>query len=81
VRGPQERTVDAVGYHSRGNGVAVDVPWHALKKAVETEHFFIFFYNWQCGYYVPKRALSAADVARVREHARAGLGAQAHLRG
>lgn len=79
VHGPQERRVDSDGYHARGNGVGVDVPWHAFKKAVETEQFFLFFYNWQCAYYLPKRSLSADEVRRVRVFARAGLGEQARL--
>lgn len=71
VRGPQERSVDAVGYHSLGNGVRVEVPWHAMARAVETDRFFLFFYNKQCAYYIPKRALSDAQCAEVRTLMRA----------
>jgi hypothetical protein len=74
VRGPQERTVDEQGFHSRGNGVSVDVPWHALQRAVETEDFFLFFYTWQCAYYLPKRTLSSTQVEEVRRHTHVGLG-------
>ena len=66
VRGPQKRSVDAAGYHSLGNGVRVEVPWHAMARAVETDRFFLFFYNKQCAYYIPKRALSDPQCAEVR---------------
>jgi len=66
VRGPQERSVDALGFHSRGNGVNLDVPWHAMARAVETDRFFLFFYNKQCAYYIPKRALSDTQCDEVR---------------
>jgi hypothetical protein len=81
VRGPQERSVDAVGYHSRGNGVGLDVPWHAMVRGVETEAFFLFFYNKQCAYYLPKRAVPADDVPLVRSLMRAGLGERAQVLG
>jgi YcxB-like protein len=81
VQGPQERRVDADGYHSRGNGVGVDVPWHALKKVVETDQFFMFFYNWQCGYYLPKRTLGPSEVAEVRQLVQVGMGDRARLLG
>jgi hypothetical protein len=79
AQGVQERRVDDVGYHSRGNGVTLDIPWHAVKKVVETEQVFLFFYNWQCAYYLPKRPLDVADVGRVRELACAALGERAHV--
>src|SRR5262245_880838 len=47
VQGPQERTIDVSGYHSRGNGVALDLPWHAMARGIETPDFFLFFYNKQ----------------------------------
>lgn len=79
VLGVQERRVDAEGYHSRGNGVALDIPWHAMKKAVETPDVFLFFYNWQCAYYLPKRPLDSAQVAQIRDLARTALGERARL--
>ncbi len=66
VRGPQERTIDEAGYHALGNGVRVEVPWHAMAKAVESDRFFLFFYNKQCAYYIPKRVLSDSQSADVR---------------
>jgi hypothetical protein len=80
VNGPQERRVDGEGYHSRGNGVALDIPWHAMRKVVETEQHFLFFYNWQCAYYLPKRPLDAGQIRGVRDFARSALGERARLR-
>lgn len=73
VLGPQERIVDSDGFHSRGNGVGLDVPWHVLQKVVETDAFFFFYYNKRCAYYLPKRVLSAHDVLEVRDLSRAVL--------
>src|SRR5579864_6544945 len=79
VLGAQERIVDSEGYHSRGNGVALDIPWHVLHKVVETDAFFLFFYNKRCAYYVPKRAISVEEVAAVRKLSRAALKDRARL--
>jgi len=79
VLGPQERTIDAVGYHSRGNGVGLDVPWHAMLRASETDAFFLFFYTKLCVYYLPKRVLSPEQIREVRGLTRAALGDRAQL--
>jgi hypothetical protein len=79
VRGVQERRVDATGYHAFGNGISVDIPWHAIRRAVETKAFFFFFYNWQCAYYVPKRPLDAAQIAQLRAIVRAAVGEKADV--
>jgi YcxB-like protein len=79
VRGPQERTVDADGFHSRGNGVALDVPWHAMLRGVESDEFFLFFYSKQLAYYLPKRVLSSTQIGEVRAMMRSGLGGRARL--
>jgi YcxB-like protein len=79
VQGPQERIVDAAGYHSRGNSVALDIPWHAMMRGIETTDFFLFFYNKQCAYYFPKRVISTAQIESVRSLVREGLGDKAEL--
>ncbi len=79
LNGPQEREIDLFGYHSRGNGVTVDVPWHVMARGVETREFFLFFYNKQCAYYLPKRTLTAAQSTDVQSLMRAGLGERAIL--
>ncbi len=81
LRGPQAREIDAVGYHSRGNGVALDVPWHAMARGVETAEFFLFFYNKQCAYYLPKRTLSEAQAVEVRSLMHSALGQRARVMG
>lgn len=37
-----------------------------MARAVESDRFFLFFYNKQCAYYLPKRALSNPQCAEVR---------------
>lgn len=80
VLGPQERIVDTEGFHSRGNGVSLDVPWHAVQKVVETDEFFFFFYNKRCAYYLPTRAISGHEAMDVRDLSRAALKDHAKLR-
>jgi hypothetical protein len=81
VRGTQDRRVDEAGYHSRGNGVQLDIPWHAMVRGVEHAEFFLFFYNKQCAYYLPKRTLAPEEIAEVRRLMHAGLGPKARLVG
>ena len=66
VRGTQRRAVDAAGFHSTGNGVAVDLQWHAMARCAETEEFFLFFYTKQLAYYVGKVHLSSDECSAVR---------------
>lgn len=77
TQGPQVRTLDSEGFHSSGNGVKLDVPWHAFKRAVETEEFFLMFYNRQCAYFLPKRTMSVGEQAEIRDLLRTGLGDRA----
>lgn len=66
IRGLQRRVVDATGFHSSGNGVVLDLPWHAMARCAETDEFFLFFYAGQLAYYLGKSHLSAAEIASVR---------------
>jgi hypothetical protein len=66
LRGPQTRIVDEGGVHIVGAGFRQDLRWTDLVKAVETEEFFLFFYNKRQAHFVPKRALAPASVAVVR---------------
>lgn len=77
--GPQQRVVDAEGFHTSGNGQSLDVPWHLLRRVVETDHFFLFFYGREQAYYLAKRLFSTDQVKAVRLFARAGLGDHVHL--
>jgi hypothetical protein len=80
VRGPQTRGVDVDGFHTRGNGVSLDVPWHAMVRGEETDRFFLFFYAKQLAYYIPKRVLSPSETGDVRGLMREHLGERATLR-
>jgi hypothetical protein len=79
--GLQARAVDEAGFHSRGNGVSIDVPWHAIRRVLETEEHFLFFYTRQCAYYITKARLTPQQTAQVREYAAAGARGRAELRG
>jgi hypothetical protein len=79
VQGPQIRSLDSTGFHSVGNSVALDIPWHAMVRAVETSDFFLLFYNKQCAYYFPKRVLNRAQVDEARTLLQSGLGDRAQI--
>jgi hypothetical protein len=66
LRGPQTRIVDDDGVHVLGAGFRQDLRWTDLVKAVETEEFFLFFYNKRQAHFVPKRVLPLASIAEVR---------------
>lgn len=66
ARGLQERTVDDFGYRSRGNDVVFEMPWHAMHDVIETPELFLFFYNKDTAYYIPKRVLSAGQISELR---------------
>lgn len=78
ARGVQRRSLDATGLRSTGNGVSLDLPWHAIERCVETEAFFLFFYTKQLAYYLGKSHLSAEQCDTVRAlislHARSAGG-------
>ena len=57
----------------------LDIPWRVFVRVVETGQFFLFFYNSQCAYYVPKRVLDAQQIGMVREVAREALGDRVRL--
>jgi hypothetical protein len=46
--------------------VALDLPWHAMLSGVETAEFFLFFYNKQLAYYLPKRLLDSTGINEIR---------------
>jgi hypothetical protein len=80
VTGPQQRTIDATGFHSRGNGVSVDLAWSMVYRAIETNEFFLLFFNKKAAEYIPKRALSTDAVAEARVLMREGVGSKAEVR-
>ena len=66
LRGAQTRIVDDAGLQVAGAGFSQQLRWSDLVRAVETEHFFLFFYNKRIAHYLPKRSLRADDVSKVR---------------
>jgi hypothetical protein len=80
VLGQQERAVDSFGFHSRGNGPAVDLSWAEIPRVVETADFFLFFRTKQSAYYLPRRAITNEQAEAVRALVRDALGDRASLR-
>ena len=79
VRGTQERGVDETGFHVRGHGLVMDYAWSDIQSAIETPHFFLFFYNRNCAHFIPKRALPVAGVDDVRSVIQAHMPSRARL--
>jgi YcxB-like protein len=75
--GQQRRTVDDEGIHLEGNGVRLDVQWRAVVKAVETAEMFLFFYNKNCAYYIPKRVATPEESDAIRARMKSALGDRA----
>jgi hypothetical protein len=66
LRGVQVRTVDEAGVQVVGAGFAQQLLWADLVRAVETDHFFLFFYNKRVAHYLPKRVLTESELHQVR---------------
>jgi hypothetical protein len=54
---------------------STELKWPVIKRVVETKEFLLFFYNWQCALYLPRRAVaSPMDYRMLTEGLRARLG-------
>ena len=73
--GLQHRSVDAAGFHVHAGDVRIDVPWETMSMHVETDEGFVFGGEGLNTYFLPKRALDAAQVEMIR--ALADLGTRA----
>jgi hypothetical protein len=66
VRGPQRREVSESGIRVSGNGVSLELHWHAMAQVLETEEFFLFYYTKGCAYYLGKARLAPEQQTEVR---------------
>jgi YcxB-like protein len=66
VLGPQRRVLDTAGLQVGGNGVHLSFDWAGIQRVLETPAFFLFFFSKGSAYYIPKSALSGAQVEGVR---------------
>jgi hypothetical protein len=79
TRGPQVYRFDADGLMMTGGVAAITLGWNAIVEADETDELFLFFFNKQGAYYLPKRAIGGAPVeSELRELLRTHLGDRAH---
>ena len=77
-RGPQVYRFDADGLMMSGSVAAITLGWDAITEADETDELFLFFFNKQGAYYLPKRAVGGAPVeSKLRELLRTHLGDRA----
>jgi len=80
ARGTLTRTFTPEGFRIDGTGVSVDLRWHGMHSAVETQEFLLVFHNKLCAYYVPKRLIIAPhQLDAVRDLIRANLGDRAKV--
>jgi hypothetical protein len=81
VRDPMHRAVSADGLKVITSAASVELKWHGIQRIVETEEFFLFFFNKQCAYYLSKHAVgSPVDQEALRATIRARYVGRADLR-
>ena len=51
-------------------------PWSDIVRCVETDEFFLFFYNKRMAHYLPKRAIGLVEAQAIRELIEAHRGAR-----
>lgn len=66
VGGEQTFAVGDEGIRMSGAHWDGSVRWDAVVRVVETSSFLLFYFSPRFAYYVPKRVMSAADLASVR---------------
>ena len=67
AHGPRMVTLDATGAHWRWNGGSGDVEWKNYIRSVEGPNHILFYTSPACFNIVPKRGLSAEQLANLRE--------------
>ncbi len=78
--GPRHLIVDAEGVDAGSEAARTVIKWPLILRAVETPEFFLLFYNAQCAYWVPKRAMGGgAELEAFRNRLRNALGERARL--
>jgi hypothetical protein len=61
-------TIDQDRFRSASFVGGADVRWPAVRQVVETRDFFLIYVTDRHAHYLPKRALAAGDLSRVREN-------------
>ena len=77
VTGQQLHRIDREGLFADAGGGTVLLPWSEMSRTVETPSFFLWYRHGKVAQYTPKRALSEADIERVRALVRELASAQA----
>jgi hypothetical protein len=67
------------GIRSYCDHTSSEFHWAAIHKARETAEFFLVYYARECAFYLPKRALDAEQIPKVRELLESHLGERAVL--
>jgi hypothetical protein len=66
IDGQQTFSFSDDGVHRSGALSDVTIRWGGIHRFVETRAFLLFFTSARCAVYLPKRVLSAEDLASVR---------------
>ena len=77
VTGQQLHRIDREGFFAETGAGTVSLPWSEISRTVETPSFFLWYRQGKVAQYTPKRALSEADIERVRARIRELASAQA----
>jgi hypothetical protein len=81
VKEPARFRFDADGLHTAWGSQASSMRWDGVRRVVETETVFLFFFSPACALFLPTRAVnSAAEREALRRLIRREKGAAAELR-
>ncbi len=81
LQGLQRRFVDDAGLHMVAPGLSLDLAWTTMQNVVETDEFFLFYYNTRCAYYIPKAGMESGADEATRQIIRTHAGGKAALAG
>ncbi|MBB6072581.1 hypothetical protein HNQ61_004244 [Longimicrobium terrae] len=73
-------TLSGDGYGTDNGRTQNSIHWNGVLRAVETPEFFLFYYNRNCAFYLPHRAIAPEQLPEVRRVIVSQLGDRAALR-
>jgi hypothetical protein len=65
----------------RTHSASIDLQWSHIRRIVETEEFFLFYYDRNSACFTPKRAVPPQDLPGLRATIQSAAGSKATLQG
>jgi hypothetical protein len=79
LNGTQTVTFNPEGLHIDNPASSSDIRWGALTHIVESRDNLLFYYSYQCAYFLPLTAVPSADRDRVRVYIKQHFSGQAEF--